>query len=57
MTLNKYKSIYVEDILRIERARIEEILYSTINDNEKVMMIRGIMELTDKLAQDEEEAE
>ncbi len=56
--MNKYKAIYPEDILVTERERIKEVLASDTNDDaEKVAIVRGIMTLTDKLIQDDKEAE
>ena len=56
--MNKYKCIYPEEILTAEREQIKEVLTSDTNDDaEKVAIVRGIMTLTDKLIQDDKEAE
>lgn len=53
--MNKYKSIYVEDILAAEREEIRAILYGKggLSDTGKVMLIKGMMGLTEKLIEEE----
>ena len=53
--MNKYKSIYLEDILSAERKAVKAVVTGNGADENKVATIIGIMTLVDCLTADEEE--
>lgn len=55
--MNKYQAIYAEDILAAERASIKAVVSGDADNQNKVDMIRGFMELTDRLIAGREEDE
>ena len=56
--MNKYKSIYTEELLNAEREQIKKIVADGEMDfAEKVSTVKAIMAFTDSLVNDEEVSE